>query len=59
MIDFQEEDIRYYSIVRTQDAQRSPPGTPLGPSRDGHLMYRLVQSCYVSSSWQPGYFRLK
>lgn len=51
----EEDHLLHYALVRVQDEQLSPPTTPLGPSRVGHLMYRVSES----GPWMPSYFILK
>lgn len=51
-----DEDFYHYSLINIQDDQVSPPSTPLGPFREGFLMYRKAQTDY---RWQFAYFILK
>ncbi|XP_033606940.1 pleckstrin homology domain-containing family M member 2 isoform X2 [Cryptotermes secundus] len=52
------EAICHYSIVHLQDHQVSPPSTPLGPTKEGHLMFRPATDTPLQP-WEPGFFMLK
>ncbi|XP_063223989.1 pleckstrin homology domain-containing family M member 2 [Bacillus rossius redtenbacheri] len=53
-----DEELCHYSLVHLQDRQLSPPSTPLGPAREGHLMFRPATATPLQA-WEPGYFILK
>ncbi|XP_021914411.1 pleckstrin homology domain-containing family M member 2 isoform X2 [Zootermopsis nevadensis] len=52
------EAICHYSLVHLQDHHVSPPSTPLGPTKEGHLMFRPALDAPLQP-WEPGFFLLK
>ncbi|GLH01886.1 Uncharacterized protein GBIM_07930, partial [Gryllus bimaculatus] len=53
-----DEQLHHYSIANIQDNPTSPPSTPLGPKKEGHLMFRPATNTPLQP-WEPGYFILK
>ncbi|XP_067006211.2 pleckstrin homology domain-containing family M member 2 isoform X2 [Anabrus simplex] len=53
-----DENLQHYSLVHIQEDHLSPPTTPLGPTKEGHLMFRPATSSPLQP-WEPGYFILK
>lgn len=53
---FQDEEYFYYSIVNIQDFNTDSPDTPLGPTKEGPLMFRISDS---DCRWETAYFILK
>ncbi|PSN50559.1 hypothetical protein C0J52_03512 [Blattella germanica] len=53
-----DEAIYYYSLVHLQDDHVSPPTTPMGPTKEGHLMFRPATDAPLQP-WEPGFFMLK
>lgn len=51
----EDEKMVDYIWARLGDTCMSPPSTPLGPTKCGHLMYRP----HHSSAWLPGFVILK
>lgn len=56
LIIFQEEEYFYYSIVNVQDFSSDAADTPLGPSKEGPLMFKFKDS---ETRWATAYFILK
>lgn len=54
---FQDEEYYYYSIVNVQDLTVDTEPTPLGPNKEGPLMFKTAES--DSSRWETAYFILK
>lgn len=52
---FQDEEYFHYSIVNIQEASNEPASTPLGPTKEGPLMFKTA----TDVRWQTGYFILK
>ncbi|XP_046741434.1 pleckstrin homology domain-containing family M member 2 isoform X2 [Diprion similis] len=59
-----DEKIEHYSLIYMEDEHMSPPSTPCGPMKEGHLMFRphTYQPMYPNAPtnpWEAGYFVLK
>ncbi|KAJ8920684.1 hypothetical protein NQ315_004823 [Exocentrus adspersus] len=52
-----DEEYYYYSIVNIQDCTSDVEPTPLGPTKEGPLMFKTSES--DSSRWETAYFILK
>ncbi|XP_072376863.1 uncharacterized protein prd1 [Diabrotica undecimpunctata] len=52
-----DEEYYYYSIVNVQDCTTELDPTPLGPNKEGPLMFKTPES--ESSRWETAYFILK
>nr|CAH7761794.1 unnamed protein product [Callosobruchus chinensis] len=52
-----EEEYFYYSIVNVQDLASEGDSTPLGPNKEGPLMFKTSES--EASRWETAYFILK
>ncbi|KAJ8949469.1 hypothetical protein NQ314_008226 [Rhamnusium bicolor] len=52
-----DEEYYYYSIVNVQDFTSDLEPTPLGPNKEGPLMFKTSES--ESSRWETAYFILK
>ncbi|XP_018577712.1 uncharacterized protein LOC108916016 [Anoplophora glabripennis] len=52
-----DEEYFYYSIVNIQDFNSDMEPTPLGPTKEGPLMFKTSES--ESSRWETAYFILK
>ncbi|CAG9853881.1 unnamed protein product [Phyllotreta striolata] len=52
-----EEEYYYYSIVNVQDCTLDVQSTPLGPKKEGPLMFKTPET--ESSRWETAYFILK
>nr|XP_023023284.1 uncharacterized protein LOC111511501 [Leptinotarsa decemlineata] len=52
-----DEEYYYYSIVNVQDFTSETDPTPLGPNKEGPLMFKTSES--ESSRWETAYFILK
>lgn len=57
----QDTSVIYYVLVKWEDPHAATnPSTPIGPNKNGFLMYRYVgRSVFGIKHWRPGYFRLK
>ncbi|CAH1976175.1 unnamed protein product [Acanthoscelides obtectus] len=51
------EEYFYYSIVNVQDLASEGDSTPLGPNKEGPLMFKTSES--EASRWETAYFILK
>ncbi|KAF7994838.1 hypothetical protein HCN44_004310 [Aphidius gifuensis] len=59
-----DEKIEHYSLIYIEDDHISPPSSPCGPTKEGHLMFRphSYQSVHPNAPtnpWEAGYFVLK
>ncbi|XP_069698752.1 pleckstrin homology domain-containing family M member 2 isoform X2 [Periplaneta americana] len=54
----EDEALCHYAMVHFQDDHVSPPSTPMGPTREGHLMFRPATDAPLQP-WEPGFFMLK
>ncbi|KAG5888921.1 hypothetical protein JTB14_019417 [Gonioctena quinquepunctata] len=52
-----DEEYYYYSIVNVQEFISDPDQTPLGPNKEGPLMFKTSES--ESTRWETAYFILK
>nr|CAD7400574.1 unnamed protein product [Timema poppensis] len=54
----EDEVLCHYSLIHLQDRHISPPTTPLGPIKEGYLMFRPAAAAPLQP-WEPGFFLLK
>ncbi|XP_017774358.1 PREDICTED: uncharacterized protein LOC108561080 isoform X2 [Nicrophorus vespilloides] len=51
-----DEEYFYYSIINIQECNSDNPETPLGPNKEGPLMFKISET---ESRWETAYFILK